>query len=203
MNILDIILLAIALAMDCFTVSIVSGVIMYDSSQDKVSPMKGWWGVFIRMAILFGLFQAAMPLFGWLGISLFRAQIEAYDHWIAFALLTFIGGNMIREAFTPEEDHHFNPKRLYTQLLLAVATSIDALAVGISFACTGYETFSQLLMPLIIIGVVSFLFSIVGTHLGIRFGKAISHKLKPALVGGIILVAIGLKILFSHLYGIG
>lgn len=203
MNLLDIILLAIALAMDCFTVSIVSGVIMYDTAEDKVSPMKGWWGVFIRMAFLFGLFQAAMPLFGWLGISFFQSQIEAYDHWIAFALLTFIGGNMIREAFSPEEEHHFNPRRLHTQLLLAVATSIDALAVGISFACTGYQSVSQLFVPLFIIGLVSFLFSIIGTHLGIRFGRAISHRLKPALVGGIILVAIGVKILVSHLYGIG
>ena len=90
-----------------------------------------------RMAFLFGFFQAAMPLLGWLGISHFQAMIEAYDHWIAFSLLLLIGGNMIREAFGPEEEQHFNPRKLRTQLILAIATSIDALAIGISFACTG------------------------------------------------------------------
>lgn len=190
MNLLDIILLAVALAMDCFTVSIVSGVIMKLSSQKL-----------FRMAFLFGLFQAMMPLLGWLGISHFQAYMEAYDHWIAFGLMGFIGGKMIWESFGDEEDQHFNPSRLRTQLLLAVATSIDALAVGISFACTGFTTLSQLTMPLLIIGIVSFLFSIFGYHLGRRFGKAITRRLKPELFGGIILVLIGLKILLSHLLG--
>ena len=132
MNLLDIILLAIALAMDCFAVSIVSGVL----------TRKQWLP---RMAFLFGFFQALMPLIGWIGISFFRSDIEAFDHWIAFALLLLIGGNMIRESFSPEEEHFFNPLRLRTQLLLAVATSIDAMAIGISFACTGFNEISQLL----------------------------------------------------------
>ena len=190
MNLLDIILLAVALAMDCFTVSIVSGVIMKLSSQKL-----------FRMAFLFGLFQAMMPLLGWLGISHFQAYMEAYDHWIAFGLLGFIGGKMIWESFGDDEDQHFNPSRLRTQLLLAVATSIDALAIGISFACTGFTELSQLTMPLLIIGIVSFLFSIFGYHLGRRFGKAITRRLKPEFFGGIILVLIGLKILLSHLLG--
>lgn len=202
MNLLDIILLAVALAMDCFTVSIVSGVIDHgdwhnDSSEAKIKvpvPM-----IYLRMAFLFGFFQAMMPLLGWLGISHFQAYMEAYDHWIAFGLLGFIGGRMIWESFGDEEDQHFNPRKLRTQLLLAVATSIDALAVGISFACTGFTTLSQLTMPLLIIGIVSFLFSIFGYHLGRRFGKAITRRLKPELFGGIILVLIGLKILLSHL----
>ena len=204
MNLLDIILLAVALAMDCFTVSIVSGVIDHgdwhnDSSEAKIRvPVPV---IYLRMAFLFGLFQALMPLLGWLGISHFQAYMEAYDHWIAFGLLGFIGGKMIWESFGDEEDHHFNPSKLRTQLLLAVATSIDALAVGISFACTGFTMLSQLTMPLVIIGIVSFLFSIFGYHLGRRFGKAITRRLKPELFGGIILVLIGVKILLSHLLG--
>ena len=204
MNLLDIILLAVALAMDCFTVSIVSGVIDHgdwhnDSSEAKIrGPVPV---IYLRMAFLFGFFQALMPLLGWLGISHFQAYMEAYDHWIAFGLLGFIGGKMIWESFGDEEDQHFNPNRLRTQLLLAVATSIDALAIGISFACTGFTELSQLTMPLVIIGIVSFLFSIVGYHLGRRFGKIITRRLKPELFGGIILVLIGVKILLSHLLG--
>lgn len=187
MNLLDIIFLAIALAMDCFAVSIVSGVL---------------GGGVLRMAFFFGFFQAMMPLLGWLGISYFSTQLEAYDHWIAFSLLLMIGCNMIREAFSSEEEEHqhFNPNLLHTQLLLAIATSIDALAVGISFACTGYQQLSQLVLPLVIIGVVSFLFSIIGNRLGTRFGKAIAHRLKPELLGGVILILIGVKILVSHLF---
>jgi putative Mn2+ efflux pump MntP len=186
MNLLDIILLAVALAMDCFTVSIVSGIMF----SRRV----------IRMAFLFGFFQAMMPLLGWLGISHFQSYMEAYDHWIAFSLLAFIGGKMIWESFGEEEEAHFDPSRLRTQLLLAVATSIDALAVGISFACTGFTQLSQLTMPLLIIGLVSFLFSIIGYHLGRRFGKTITRRMKPELFGGIILVLIGVKILLSHLF---
>ena len=193
MNLLDIILLAVALAMDCFTVSIVSGIILNPSQRDGSSLC------YIRMAVLFGVFQAMMPLLGWLGVSHFQSYMEAYDHWIAFGLLAFIGGKMIKESFDDEEEQHFNPRKLKTQLLLAIATSIDALAVGISFACTGYNELSQLTLPLVIIGVVSFLFSIIGYHLGRRFGKAITRRLKPELFGGVILIIIGVKILISHL----
>ena len=134
MNSLDIWLLAVALAMDCFTVSIVSGVLV-----------RRWlWGMVLRMALLFGLFQALMPLVGWLATSRFSEHLEAIDHWIAFALLAFIGGKMIKESFAEEQEPSFNPRHLRTQLLLAVVTSIDALAVGISFACTGYHQLVQL-----------------------------------------------------------
>lgn len=187
MNLLDIILLAVALAMDCFAVSIVSG----------ITNGRGRW--VIRMALLFGFFQAMMPLIGWLGICHFSRMLEAYDHWIAFGLLLLIGGKMIREAFGPEEEQHFNPRNIHVQFLLAIATSIDALAIGISFACIGYSQLSQLTIPLIIIGVVSFLFSIFGNFLGARFGRAIARRLKPGLLGGVILIAIGVKILVSHL----
>ena len=122
MNSLDIWLLAIALAMDCFTVSIVSGVIV----------RRFLWGLVLRMAFLFGLFQALMPFLGWLATSRFSEQLEAIDHWIAFALLVFIGGKMIKGSFDEAEEPSFNPQNLRVQLVLAVATSIDALAVGIS-----------------------------------------------------------------------
>ena len=194
MSLIDIILLAVALAMDCLTVSIVSGVIEVKSEEVKDEK---WW--IIRMAFLFGLFQAMMPLIGWLGISHFQAYMEAYDHWIAFTMLGFIGGRMVWESFGSDEEQHFNPRKLRTQLLLAIATSIDALAVGISFACTGYTAVGQLTLPLIIIGVVSFLFSLIGYRLGARFGRSIARKLKPELFGGIILIGIGVKILAEHL----
>lgn len=189
MNSFDIWLLAVALAMDCFTVSIVSGVIV-----------RRWlWAMILRMAFLFGLFQAMMPLIGWLGTNHFSEQLEAIDHWIAFGLLAFIGGKMIRESFGPEEEKQFNPQNLKTQLLLAVATSIDALAIGISFACTGYNAVAQIVSPLCVIGLVSFLFSLFGYQLGVKFGKSIARKLKPELLGGIILITIGIKILITHL----
>ena len=191
MNSLDIWLLAIALARDCFTVSIVSGVII----------RRHIWGLVLRLAFLFGAFQALMPFLGWLATSHFSEQLEAIDHWIAFSMLAFIGGKMIKESFDEEEEPSFNPQNLRVQLLLAVATSIDALAIGISFACIGYHSISMLVVPLFIIGLVSFLFSIMGYVLGVRFGKRIARRLKPELLGGVILVAIGIKILVSHLFG--
>ncbi len=218
MSLLDIILLAVALAMDCLTVSIVSGVIdnsqftIHNSQLNNAQTDTAKKAVanncqlsivncqLIRMAFLFGFFQAMMPLIGWLGISHFQAAMEAYDHWIAFAMLGFIGGRMIWESFGSDEEQHFNPRKLRTQLLLAIATSIDALAVGISFACTGYTSLGQLTLPLIIIGVVSFLFSLIGYQLGARFGRSIAHRLKPELLGGVILIGIGVKILAEHLF---
>jgi putative Mn2+ efflux pump MntP len=193
MNSLDIWLLAVALAMDCFTVSIVSGVIV----------RRFMLGLVLRLAVFFGAFQALMPLIGWLATNHFSEALESIDHWIAFGLLTFIGGKMIKEAFEEENEHTFNPRRLVTQLLLAIATSIDALAVGISFACIGYHSLNSLLWPLIVIGVVSFTFSVIGYMLGVRFGRRIERRLKPELLGGVILLVIGVKILLSHLFGIG
>lgn len=193
MSLFDICLLAIALAMDCFAVSIVSGII----------TGRRLWGTLIQMALLFGLFQMAMPLAGWLGTSYFATYLESIDHWIAFALLALIGGNMVRESLSnedDEEDNHFNPQHLLTQLLLAIATSIDALAIGISMACTGYTRLSQLVLPLAIIGLVSFVLSIAGNLLGVRFGSTIARRLKPELLGGIILIIIGCKVLLSHMF---
>lgn len=192
MNQLDIWFLALALAMDCFAVSIASGIIV----KKHIGKMM------IRMAFLFGFFQAAMPLIGWFGVSTFTSYLENVDHWIAFGLLTFLGGRMIRESFLPEEEKKIKPRKLKTQVVLAIATSIDALAVGISFACTGFSNLKMLVFPLLIIGFVSFVMSIIGVLLGVRFGKPITKKLKPELLGGFILIIIGIKVLLSHLYGL-
>ena len=190
-SVFDLFLLSVALAMDCFTVSIVSGVIL----------RRGFSAAVLRMAVLFGLFQAAMPLIGWLGIAYFSHYLEAVDHWIAFGLLTFVGGKMIKESFDDDDEHQsFNPRLLRTQLLLAVATSIDALAIGISMACIGYDHISQLTLPLLMIGVVSLLFSLTGYQLGVRFGRVIARRLKPELLGGLVLVFIAVKVLVSHLF---
>ena len=191
MTILDILLIAVALAMDCFTVSMVSGVM----------TRKMFWGRNLRMAFLFGFFQAAMPFIGWIAIHYFQSSVEAYDHWIAFGLLLLIGGKMILDAFKEEDETTFNPLNLGTQLTLAVATSIDALAVGISFSCSGYGTVQSLILPLAIIGLVSFIFSIAGLLLGVRFGGAVARRFKPEIIGGVILIAIGVKILLEHLLG--
>lgn len=200
MSILELWLLAVALAMDCFTVSIVFGVLL----------RKIEWRTILVVAFLFGLFQAMMPLAGWLATNSFSSLIEDYDHWIACGLLAFLGGRMIKESFSDYEEEgeaeaeakHINPRKLKTQLVFAVATSIDALAVGISFTCLGFNTISSLSLPLLIIGFVSLAFSIVGSLLGIRFGKGVEKRLKPELLGGIVLIIIGVRVLCEHLFGL-
>ena len=200
MSILELWLLAVALAMDCFTVSIVFGVLL----------RKIEWRTILVVAFLFGLFQVMMPLAGWLATNSFSSLIEDYDHWIAFGLLAFLGGRMIKESFSDDEEEgeaeaeakHINPRKLKTQLVFAVATSIDALAVGISFTCLGFNTISSLSLPLLIIGFVSLAFSIVGSLLGIRFGKGVEKRLKPELLGGIVLIIICVRVLCEHLFGL-
>lgn len=187
MSILEIWLLAVSLAIDCFTVSITSGIILHRIR----------WGIFLKMAFLFGLFQAAMPFLGWLGASRFNHLIETYDHWIAFALLAFLGIRMIREHFKDEEERSFDPTRMKVILTLAVATSIDALAVGISFAFTGFRALSSLLYPLTAIGIASFVISLAGSLIGVFFGKR--FNLRVEIFGGLVLIGIGVKILFEHL----
>lgn len=187
MSILEIWLLAVSLAIDCFTVSITSGIILHRIR----------WGILLKMAFLFGLFQAAMPFLGWLGASRFNHLIETYDHWIAFALLAFLGIRMIREHFKDEEERSFDPTRMKVILTLAVATSIDALAVGISFAFTGFRTLSSLLYPLTAIGIASFVISLAGSLIGVFFGKR--FNLRVEIFGGLVLIGIGVKILFEHL----
>ena len=188
---LEIWLLAIGLAMDCFAVSIASGIIL---KRVRMRPM-------LIMALAFGFFQALMPLLGWIGASFFRHLIENIDHWIAFAILAFLGGRMVLESFKDEDcRHEFDPTSLKVVSALAVATSIDALAVGVSFAFLGVRSFSSILPSIGIIGFVSFALSFVGLMFGIRFGCGIARKLRAELWGGVILIIIGTKILIEHLF---
>ena len=187
---LEIWLLAIGLAMDCFAVSIASGIIL---KRVRMRPM-------LIMALAFGFFQALMPLLGWIGASFFSHLIENIDHWIAFAILAFLGGRMVLESFKDEDcRHEFDPTSLKVVSALAVATSIDALAVGVSFAFLGVRSFSSILPSIGIIGFVSFALSFVGLMFGIRFGCGVARKLRAELWGGVILIIIGTKILIEHL----
>ena len=188
---LEIWLLAIGLAMDCLAVSIASGIIL----------KRIQWRPMLVMAFFFGLFQAIMPLLGWLGASTFSHLIESVDHWIAFAILAFLGGRMIKESFKEEDCcQRFNPASLKVVITMAIATSIDALAIGVSFAFLGIKSCSSILYPVGIIGFVSFLTSLIGLIFGIRFGCGIARKLRAELWGGIILILIGTKILIEHLF---
>ena len=175
---------AFALSLDAFAVAVASGVVI---QEKKVAHA-------IRLALFFGGFQALMPLIGWLaghGLSRF---ISGCDHWIAFALLAAVGLKMIYEAFKlePEEkrDRSFGVPIL---LVLAIATSLDALAVGLSLALTDIA----IMTPVIVIGAVTFTLSLIGVWIGDRFGHLFESKIE--IVGGLILIAIGVKILLGHL----
>ena len=188
---LEIWLLAIGLAMDCFAVSIASGIILKRTQ----------WRPMLVMALAFGLFQALMPFIGWMFAKSFSHLIESIDHWIAFAILAFLGGRMILESFKDEECRQtFNPASPKVVFTMAIATSIDALAIGISFAFLGINDYTEILSPILIIGFVSFVMSLIGLFFGIKSGCGCSRKLKAELWGGIILVVIGLKILIEHLF---
>ncbi|MEG1684440.1 MAG: manganese efflux pump MntP family protein [Bacteroides sp.] len=189
MSNIEIWLLAIGLAMDCLAVSIASGIIL-----KKID-----WRTMLTMSFFFGFFQAAMPFIGWLGANYFSQFIQDVDHWVAFALLLFLGGKMIIESFKDEDcKKDFDPSSLKVILALSIATSIDALAVGISFAFLGMNTVSSILSPILIIGFVSFMLSLCGLLFGIFCGNR--RNLRVELWGGIILVAIGTKILIEHLF---
>ena len=181
MNGLEIWLLAVGLAMDCFAISIASGILL----------KRTLWRPMLTMAFFFG----------WIGASTFSHLIESLDHWIAFIILAFLGGRMVRESFKDEDcKKEYDPKSLKVVLALAVATSIDALAIGVSFAFLGMRDFSEILAPISIIGFVSFIMSLIGLLFGIRFGCGIARKLRAELWGGIILIIIGTKILIEHLF---
>ncbi|GAY30313.1 putative manganese efflux pump MntP [Bacteroidaceae bacterium] len=184
---MEIILLAIALGIDCFTVSISCGII-----QRKMG------GQVWVMAFFFGLFQAIMPFIGWLGAYFLKYDVEAYDHWIAFFLLALLGGKMIREYFNGESEvPHFNPSRFSTILILALATSIDALAVGFSFTGMGVDGFENIGFPILIIGLFSFILTLNGKYIGVKIGRRFNCPAE--LIGGLIFLAIGAKVLYLHL----
>lgn len=181
-------LIALGLAMDCLAVSIASGIIL----------KKVQWKSMLVMALFFGFFQGFMPFLGWLGASRFSHLIENVDHWIAFFILLFLGGRMIWESFKEEEcKKEFNPSSLKVVLTLAVATSLDALAVGVSYAFLGIKSVDAIVSPICVIAFVSFVMSLFGLFFGIFFGC--KRNLKVELWGGLILIAIGVKILIEHL----
>ncbi|CCY59657.1 putative manganese efflux pump MntP [Clostridium sp. CAG:632] len=180
MGLLELFVLAVGLSMDAFAVSICKGLSL-GKIKAKHMCIAGAW---------FGGFQALMPLIGYFLGSFFAEAITKYDHWIAFVLLVLIGGNMIKEAFGKEEELN-NAMDVKTMLLLAVATSIDALAVGVTFAFLQV----QIVPAIIFIGAVTFAFSAVGIKIGSIFGT--KYKSKAEFIGGVILILIGLKILLE------
>lgn len=183
MDVLSVVLIAVGLAMDAFAVAICKGLAM------KKPPLRA----VIVIALWFGIFQAVMPIIGfYLGTTLYD-YIADYDHWIAFILLVLIGANMIREALSGEEEDMDACIDSKTMLVLAVATSIDALAVGISLAMSGDNIWSSAL----IIGVVTFLISAFGVKVGSLFGDRFGRKAE--LAGGLILIIIGLRVLLDGL----
>ncbi|MDD7528891.1 MAG: manganese efflux pump MntP family protein [Bacteroidales bacterium] len=185
MSYFEICLLSVGLAMDCFAVSIASSVAhgCYD------------WPKILRMAVTFGFFQGAMPLIGWLAGVGFAEQIAKIDHWLAFGILGFLGGKMAFESLRGDahDDTRTPFGSLKMLLLMAVATSIDALATGLIFVPLGNLVYTA--VGIIALG--SFLFTLAGCVVGITFGKR--FKLNVELIGGIILFGIGLKILIEHL----
>ncbi len=183
MSLLSLFLLALGLSMDAFAVSICKGLALKKSTL-KNACIVGLW---------FGGFQALMPAAGYLLGTQFQKYIKAVDHWIAFFLLGFIGISMIREALSPEEEQTDASLDAQTMFLLAVATSIDALAVGVTFAFLKVDILSAVLF----IGCITFLLSAVGLKVGSVFG--IKYKSKAEIAGGLILIFIGCKILLEHL----
>lgn len=188
MWIFEALLLAIGLSMDAFAVSVCKGLSMKKATLKHGMICGGW----------FGSFQALMPLIGYLLGSLFAAYIRRFDHWIAFGLLAFIGINMLREAFSKEEECCCEKVDLSvkTMFVMAVATSIDALAAGISLAMSN-DSPLHVYITIGLIGVITFVMSTAGVKIGNIFGSRFEKKAQAA--GGIILVLLGLKILLEHL----
>lgn len=184
---IEIWLTALALAMDSFTVAITAGLIL------KHVQLRH----FLTIAFFFGAFQALMPLIGWAGSIYFHHFIESYDHWIAFAILVFLGVKMIRDGIKGGEEEHFDPTKLATILVLAVGVSIDALAVGISFTCIGLDSLASIVYPLLAIGVMSFVMALGGCFIGSLIGNKLKFPVEP--IGGFVLVVLGVKILCEHL----
>lgn len=184
---IELFLIAVGLAMDAFAVSICKGL-----NMTKLNYRHS-----VVIALFFGGFQALMPLIGWFLGSRFQNYITTIDHWVAFGLLVFIGGQMIAEAVRADEEEveeDGDALKIKQLFLLAIATSIDALAVGITF---GLLEGTNIWLSISMIGIVTFIISFAGVSIGHRFGNR--YEKKAELAGGIILVLIGLKILLEHL----
>ena len=183
MGLVELIILSVGLAMDAFAVSICKGLAM--------KKMK--WKNAIIIGLYFGIFQAIMPLIGYLlGVS-FQSAITSIDHWVAFVLLVGIGANMIREAMSKEKEEARDSIKVKDMLILAIATSIDALAIGITFAFLEVN----ITLAVSLIGIITFIISVIGVKIGNIFGD--KYEKKAELAGGIILIGLGIKILIEHL----
>ena len=178
-----IILISLGLAMDSFSVAITRG---FTNKKTKVLNEA------IKTGVFFGLFQAIMPIIGWVAGQSIIDLISGFDHWIAFGLLTIIGARMIYESTSNKPKQIVNSSSLKILIMLSVATSIDALAIGLSLSFLG----SSIIEPAIIIGIVTFSLSLLGVYIGKKFGVYFE---KIGILGGIILIIIGLRILFEHL----
>lgn len=183
MNTIEIMLVGLGLAMDAFAVAICKG----------LSMKKMEWNKAVIIAIYFGLFQAVMPIIGYIIGATFRNLIESVDHWIAFILLGIIGINMVKESFDNEEERKNDRIDIKTMILLSIATSIDALVVGITFAFFK----NNIVKSVTIIGFITLILSLIGVKIGNKFGDKFQNKAE--LTGGIILIIIGTKILLEHL----
>ena len=183
MGLIEIIFIGIGLAMDAFAVSVCKGL-----SMKKIN-----WKNAIIIAIYFGIFQALMPVVGYFLGTAFSSIVESVDHWIAFILLAAIGGNMIKESTDDEVEKRNDNVDFRTMIVLAIATSIDALAVGVTFAFFKVN----LILAIVLIGIITFALSILGVIIGNKFGDKLQNKAE--LTGGVILILIGLKILLEHL----
>jgi len=184
MDFLTITFIATGLAMDCFAVSITSGIAIKNLRINYA----------LQIALFFGSFQAIMPVIGWFAGRGLRDFISGVDHWVAFGLLGLIGLKMIYESTKLESDKkEINPLNIYVLSMLSIATSIDALAVGVSFAFLKIS----LVTSIIIIGTITFILSFIGVFVGNRTGHFFENKIE--LAGGLILIGIGTKILLEHL----
>lgn len=183
MSLLELIVLAVGLSMDAFAVSVCKGLALGEIKKKHALIVGAW----------FGGFQALMPLIGYFLGSRFEQYIRSFDHWVAFILLAAIGTNMLREALSKEEETADASLSFKTMLLMAVATSIDALAVGITFAFLQV----RILPAVLLIGCITFLLSMLGVKAGSLFGK--KYQKKAEIAGGIILILLGIKILLEHL----
>lgn len=183
MGIVEIFAIGVALAMDAFAVSICKGL-----SMKKIN-----WKKAIIIGLYFGAFQALMPVIGYFLGTTLSGFVEKIDHWIAFVLLSIIGGNMIKESTDDEVEKRNDKVDFKTMIVLAIATSIDAMAVGVTFAFLK----TNLVLAISIIGIITFIISVLGVIIGNKFGDKFQNKAE--LIGGIVLIAIGLKILLEHL----
>jgi len=186
MKLLEVLLIALGLSMDAFAVSLASGATMKRLHLPNA----------LKMGLFFGGFQVAMPVLGWAAGSGMKDFISGWDHWIAFVLLSAVGGKMIFESFEmgeAERGNKANPFATGALTVLAIATSIDALAVGLTFSLLRVSIAG----PVVIIGLVTFLMSVAGVKIGSAGGHFFEHKMEAA--GGLVLILIGVKILFEHL----